>query len=232
MCGSYSGGASAPSSSLAPAAVPPSTPAPAAAGGFPVGEVDFNKPLRTSDDHDKVTVVTVLPAGGYPILVQVEGDEKVYQVDKDGGEYNGEIGVENVPEEPAGVRFFSLFRDGDKILASEESFDSASDASNDEIHGLELVGIASVDLTAAKELLASTKATPTSDAGTNDPAVSVLVGGRYYRAGDTARFYRRGFGTRTGTVVKVDPTDSRKSLFVQANDGSNAYWALNKNIQN
>jgi hypothetical protein len=43
--------------------------------------------------------------------------------------------------------------------------------------------------------------------------------------------YRQGFGERSGTVVKTRD-HSYKTLFVQPNDGTNPYWALNKNIRN
>ncbi|WP_316207477.1 hypothetical protein [Bradyrhizobium sp. SZCCHNR3118] len=69
---------------------------------------------------------------------------------------------------------------------------------------------------------------PVDDNSANPDAV--WVNGRRIVPGDAVSAYRQRQGTRTCDVKKTRQ-HSYASLFIQPRDGSNPYWALNKNIR-
>jgi hypothetical protein len=63
-----------------------------------------------------------------------------------------------------------------------------------------------------------------------DAPAYVYVNGRNVRVGDTVTVSRSGYGYREAVVKKLR-NDPKRQLFVQANDGTGPYWALNRNVR-
>lgn len=181
---------------------------------YPVGSIDFSKPLVT-DDGDAVTVVTVLPVGEYPVIVQIAGEEQIEQINAEGNSLSGSVEVQNAEEGPK-VVYAVLLNEGAEHYFSETAYLSEADAraSNN-----------------SEDIVAVTPVTiPVTTAEVASDLASVNLNGRAIKVGDTIYAYRRHYGDRQAKVVKVR-NDVRKSLYIDPQDGNAPYWALNKNIR-
>jgi hypothetical protein len=243
---------------VAALAIPPAPPAPTVPR-YPAGIVDFNKPFEVfndSDDSDIVTdlkILSVLAGNSYPVvIIGRHGHEQVVlQFDTDGDEQNGEFKAENLDAGPRTV-YIRLFREGREIRADEETYDSADDAEGAYDHGNEVIGAFPIvlppregasqsdflDVTGGDDFDSGVEEDEEHNdiEGTTEPQLVATnpdaryVNGRLYAPGDSVRAYRNSFGDRVGKVVKTRD-HSYQTLFVQFEDGTNPYWALNKNIR-
>jgi hypothetical protein len=229
------------------------------ATNYPVGKVDFNKPFIVFDSYDDTDVHTnarvlaVLAGNAYPVVVistDQNGDEVVHQFDTDGDALDIDLKAENSVIGPI-TKYVLIERNGrsfdTEVYDSEE--EARNDADTDNFHAIvPLVIPADAEALVLGgsfegesfesgiedeeqidgDLEETTAITTNSDAL---PEGSVRVNGTVYAAGDKVRVYRGGFGERNVTVIKTRTTDPWKSLYVQADDGTGPYWALNKNVR-
>jgi hypothetical protein len=207
--------------------------------------------------YEDAKILTILAGSAYQVVIiaRHNGEQVIHQFDTDGDEQNGDLKVENLDPSPRTV-FIRLLRDGRDISAEEKVYDTEIEAHGAfSSSGMTLIGIFPVvipprDRTAAiiasvegddfsveddeeSDDLAGTEDTSLVSTGSASPTNpdAHYVNGKLYTPGDGVRAYRQGMGERVGSVVKTRE-HSWKTLFIQFNDGSNPYWALNKNIRN
>lgn len=189
---------------------------------LPIGDIDYNRPIRLVDNYDDdaghtdVKVLTVIEGATYPIVIQStdpDGDIVVGQFDLEGDHLTGDLRVKNLQNGPATI-YVAVLRDGDgELYADQEVYTSERDA----IDGNEfenLVFVSPVEI---------------PDVSANFVSTTKTIGGQQFSVGERVSAYRRGFGTSTATIVKFREHPSR-SLYIQPEDGRNAYWAVNSNI--
>ena len=223
---------------------------------YPAGVVDFNKPFEVFKDGDfdhqltSLSILTVLTNASYPVLVVGNdgGEQIVVQFDTDGDDVNGEWKAENIETGPR-TKFVRLFIDGDRALtADEEIYDTEAEANRAYSHqdvfgvfpfvipprGSQLEATEDGDGIDDEEESDDLEGTETAVVETA-PAVpphpdARWVNGRLIAPGQIISAYRKGYGVRTVEVVKTRE-HSYQTLFIKPQDGSNPYWALNKNIR-
>jgi hypothetical protein len=238
----------------------PSAPPAPPAVVYPSGHVDFNKPFEVFDENNPddyltdVQILTVLHGNGYPIVVvgRNHGEQVILQFDTDGDEVNGEYKAENIETGPRTL-YVRLYRDGRDVSADTETYDSqdgAEGAYTSDRHtliGAFPVVIPPRDGTPAQsefvdvtgddhgieddeehDDIGGSEVIETLPVPTNPGAR--YVNGKLFAPGDSVRAHRSGFGERVGKVLKTRE-HSYQTLFVSFNDGTNPYWALNKNIR-
>lgn len=241
---------------LAPAGVPAALSAPQ----FPIGEVNFNLPFEVFDQFGSEPlgpgkVLAVLRGNSHPILVQFDDDgiENAILFDTDGSAENGDYTIKNAvavtyPYTVYGI----LVRDDNKTFSFDSDVYSSEQKARDDA-GSDAI-VFPVVITAPIEGFRSAESAEDGsdveeehddeevehDEGQANSNADLAPGeitskyldqvGRTILAGDeTLRAYRNGFGWRNVKVVKIR-NEYRKSFFVQAEDGSSPYWALNRNL--
>ncbi|MEY9247611.1 hypothetical protein [Bradyrhizobium elkanii] len=238
----------------------PAPEAPPSPPKYPVGKVDFNKPFeifRTDDNQDfltEVVILSVLADATHPVVIagyhDNEGERVVLQFDLDGDDIRGDWVFENISTEPQ-TKFVRLFIDDERTLTADETvYDSEAAAKRDYHHG-DLFGIFPITIpprvsasavveSAVVEGIDETNEEEEHDEG-GDEVVEATppapahpdakwVNGRLIAPGQTVSAYRQRFGTRQCEVIKTRD-HAYQTLFVKPQDGSNPYWALNKNIR-
>jgi hypothetical protein len=209
--------------------------------------------------HTNPRVLTVLTGNSYPVVVvstDSNGDEVVHQFDTDGDALDVDLKIENTVAEEV-TKFILVERSGRRSFDTsiyDTEDEARNDADSDIFHA-----IIPFVIPIEAQLLYTTAPSSSlvidgddndgdvedeenhdgdledtaSGVVASDPEGSVRVNGSVYVAGDKVAAYRQGFGQRTCTVLKTRSTDidPYKSLYIQANDGSVPYWALNKNIR-
>jgi hypothetical protein len=238
---------------------PPAPPAPRYPAGSvdfnkPFEVFDENTPDDLLTD---VRILTVLAGNSYPVVIvgRHRGEQIILQFDTDGDEQNGEFKAENLESEPRTV-YVRLFRDGREVTVDQEVYDSQDEGEAAYTHDRHLmIGVFPIvipprdgaqrlnDVSGGASFnsdsdgiedehesddLEGTDVVETLPVPTNPDAR--YVNGKLFAPGDTVRAHRSGFGERVGTVVKTRE-HSYQTLFVSFNDGTNPYWALNKNIR-
>ena len=239
---------------------PEQPPVVAAQTDYPIGLIDFNQPIVVIDaaDYndeafDNATVITVLKGSIHPVVVSFwkHGEQCVAQFDTDGDSSCGDYKVEQEQPYPRTV-FVVIGRDGRNLVLDEELY--ASDAaaraetSVDEIAGVYPVVVEAPASTLADDVAGAVSHVDDVVEGEEDenevegtegasnvtdinqPPTEMYVAGRPRHVGEVAHAYRNGFGTRACTIVKMR-RDSRKSLYLDPQDGNAPYWALNKNVR-
>jgi hypothetical protein len=222
---------------------------------YPVGNVDFNKPFEVYKDGDysdqlsNLSILTVLENNSYPVLVvgHYGGEQIVIQFDTDGDDVNGEYRAENIETGPR-TKFVKLFIDGDReITADEQVYDSELQAkrgySHQDVLGIFPVvipprdGVAASDETGVEDEEEGDDLEGTDEVAAVETAPAMpphpdarWVNGRLIAPGQIISAYRKHFGVRQVEVIKTRE-HSYQTLFVKPEDGSNPYWALNKNIR-
>jgi hypothetical protein len=227
---------------------------------YPIGAVDYNKPFDVFNtyDNDEVhtnpRVLAVLEGNAYPVVVvstDSQGDDVVHQFDTDGDVLNGDLKIENTVAEEI-TKFVLLERSGRRTFTTsihDTEDEARNDADADIFHAIipfvipieaqllyttapsSSVVIEDGDDVEDEENHNGDLEHTSGGAVASDPEGSVRVNGSVYVAGDKVSAYRQGFGQRVCDVLKTRDTDRFKSLYIQANDGSVPYWALNKNIR-
>jgi hypothetical protein len=231
------------------------------ATNYPIGAVDYNKPFDVFNEYDDEVVHTnprvlaVLEGNAYPVVVvstDPQGDDVVHQFDTDGDVLEGDLKIENTVAEEV-TKFILAERTGRRTFSTaihDTEDDARNDADADIFHA-----IIPFVIPVEAQLLYTTAPSSSvvldgndddgedeeshdgdlddtaGEATASDPEGSVRVNGSLYMAGDKVSAYRQGFGQRVCDVLKTRDTDRFKSLYIQANDGSVPYWALNKNIR-
>jgi hypothetical protein len=206
--------------------------------------------------HTNPRVLAVLEGNAYPVVVvstDSNGDEVVHQFDTDGDAVEGDLKVEN-PVAEVVTKFVLVERTGRRTFSTaihDSEDDARNDADTDIFHAIIPFVIPIEAQPFYTTALSSSVAIEEDDDGdvedeenhdgdleettggtvASDPEGSVRVNGSVYVAGDKVSAYRQGFGQRVCDVLKTRDTDRFKSLYIQANDGSVPYWALNKNIR-
>jgi hypothetical protein len=205
----------------------------APATNYPAGVVDFNKPFQVFGDDDTVhtdaKVVAVLTGNSYPVVVvstNEVGDQVVNQFDTDGDSVDVYLKVENfhVGERAA---FVVILKDGRNFYPHDDLFDTESAAIDTVGDNSEFFAVLPITIPATKQEIETAADEDSLDGQTDG---SVQVNGYTVKAGDQVVAFRRGFGERKATVLKVR-NDFRKSLYIQPDDGTNPYWASNKNVR-
>jgi hypothetical protein len=226
------------------------------ATNYPIGVVDFNKPFDVfnvydnDQAHTNPRVLAVLAGNVYPVVVvstDLEGDEVVHQFDTDGDALEGDLKVENKVAKEV-TKFILVERTGRSSFSTDvyDTHDEAcSEADAEAFHAIIpfVIPVEAQVLFTEEPVIEDDS--DDEDEEINDdgdeqtftgavvdaPEGSVRVNGSVYVAGDKVSAYRQGFGQRVCDVLKTRDTDTFKSLYIQANDGSVPYWALNKNIR-
>jgi len=184
--------------------------------------VDFTKDIQTESGLAARHVFTFDSGlNDYPFLIVIPGagEDVVDQANEHGETRSGQYVIVNKPEPPK-VVYARLFKDEEgAFYFDENAYDSEAEAT-DAGDRYQLVGIVPVTVPGTGD------AAPAAE-GSLD---TVEIDGVVFRAGSRVYFRRPRRGWRWGHVVKVRSND-RSSLFVQPDDGSRPYWALNRNVQ-
>jgi hypothetical protein len=222
----------------------------APATNYPIGKIDFNKPIMVFDRHgDEIgpgTVVLVLRSASYPVVVKFDehGVDTIDQFDTDGDGSTGDYEIQQTWDETPGVVWGALLDDDGELVFSEDGpFKSEEQAkhmtSDDNV-------ILIFPLTLPERSPAVAAAPAEDEEGDDDasdssatlapadpdaPVLELYVGGRTRRVGEQVNAYRNNYGTRPCEILKIRRVPSHKSLFIDPKDGNNPYWALNKNIR-
>lgn len=183
----------------------------------------------------------------------------VLQFDLEGDDINGDWVVENISTEPQ-TKFVRLFIDGDRHITVDETlYDTKGEG--DRAHTYtDVLGVFPVVIpprvVEAPVVEAVVETAELSDdeyseeeehddAGQFEAAVvdatppappapphpdAKWVNGRLIGPGQIVSAYRQKYGTRQVEVIKTRD-HAYQALFVKAQDGTNPYWALNKNIR-
>lgn len=221
---------------------------------YPVGRVDFNKPIEIFEQYNDEepigpgTVIYVLDrSSDYPVIVKFEdtnGSERAIAFDTDGDSYDDfkvkNAVVLNYPLTVYGV----LNRDGDNlkdlqlfadVFATEEEA-KVEATGHDIIFPIVITDPISASVVFKSEETSVLEASiaPTAEQLANLPPGSILQAfhagtNRNLKVGDLMRAYRVGRGWRNVEIVKVRDRYN-KHFMVKANDDTNPYWALDKNI--
>lgn len=193
---------------------------------------DFTKPLRTVVGRYPVRVLTTGASNpGFPVvaLVKIDGVETAINYNTMGEDAELARVIENVPPIPPvaiGRVLRSIADDG--LIFDSRVFANEVDARDTPADGFEFISTYRVLLPQVNALGEQEEIEESEDA----PGPQELrVNGRLLKVGDTLSVQRRGFGYRNARVVKFRLEPSHKQVFVQAEDGSNPYWALNKNVR-
>lgn len=222
---------------------------------YPVGRVDFNKPIEVFDQYNDDealspgTVIYVLDnSAGYPVIVKFDdsdNSERAVAFDTDGDSEGGDFTVRNsvVLNYPLTV-YGVLNRDGDglndlqlfaDVFATEEEA-KVEAAGHDIIFPIVINGPISDNVVFKSEETSVLEAAiaPTAEQLASLPPGSILQAyhagtNRNLKVGDLMRAYRNGRGWRNVEIVKVRDRYN-KHFMVKAGDGTNPYWALDKNI--
>lgn len=227
---------------------------------YPIGLIDFNKPFVVVDYHnddeafDNPQILTVLKGSLYPVVVTFwkNGEQCVAQFNTDGEDEHADYKVENDDPYPRTI-FVVIGRDGRSLVVDDEAYTSEAQARNESALD-EIVAVFPLTIEAPVSVsdfhdggiesdegdgieddeesddIDGTEVTTGQVVDLNQAPTEMYVASRNRRVGETVTFYRKGFGTRTGVIRKLR-RDSRQSLFIEPNDGSGPYWALNKNVR-
>lgn len=203
------------------------------------------------------SIVTILKGSMHPVVVTFwkHGEQCIEQFDTDGDSMSGDYKIEQELVYPA-VRYVVIGRDGRNLVVDEELY-SSEEAAREKTDLEDIAAVVMVTIEAPAPTLADDVAGAGSvhdgiDEGFGDdsdeseeseeeggeatkpPAVEapteMYVAGRPRHVGETVHAYRNGFGTRVCTILKMR-RDSRKSLYLDPQDGNEPYWALNKNVR-
>ncbi|MGX1427104.1 hypothetical protein AB7M59_007539 [Bradyrhizobium elkanii] len=187
-----------------------------------------------------------------------EGERVVLQFDLDGDDIRGDWVFENISTEPQ-TKFVRLFIDEDRALSVDETLydtqfaaDRASNHAYDDVFGVFPITIpprvsasAVVESTVVEGDGSDFNEEEEHDEGGDESGDEVVaevveaappnpdakwVNGRLIAPGQTVSAYRQRFGTRQVEVIKTRD-HAYQTLFVKPQDGTNPYWALNKNIR-
>lgn len=211
------------------------------------------------NEFDNPQILTVLKGSLYPVVISFweHGEQKVAQFDTDGGSDCGDYKIEQEHTYPRTL-YVVIGRDGRNLEIDGELYVSEA-AARDETNLEDIAGIFPVVIEAKQELVVEAIIEPPADdpdtasveggkddgieheeedddlEGTDAPAAEeapaeMYVAGRNRRAGETVHAFRKGFGVRICTIQKLR-RDAHKSLYINANDGTESYWARNANIR-
>lgn len=217
-----------------------------------IDNADYN-----DEEFDNAIVVTVLKGSLHPVVVSFwkNGEQLIEQFDTDGDSASGDYKVEQDQPYPRTV-FVVIGREGRSLILDGDLYTS-EEAARAETGLEEVAGVFPLVIEARTPVLAGNVAVAASDisdgdgdleseedenevegtdgaasnvADINQPPTEMYVAGRSRRVGETVHAYRNNFGTRACIIVKMR-RDSRKSLFLNPQDGNDPYWALNKNVR-
>ncbi|WLB84980.1 hypothetical protein [Bradyrhizobium elkanii] len=214
---------------------------------------------RTDDNQDfltEVVILSVLADATHPVVIagyhDNEGERLVLQFDLDGDDIRGDWVFENISTDPQ-TKFVRLFIDDERTLTVDETLYDSELAANREYHHGDVFGIFPIVIPPRVSASAIVEAAVVEgdgsdfneeeehdEAGDEDVAEVVeaapphpdakWVNGRLIAPGQTVSAYRQRFGTRQVEVIKTRD-HAYQTLFVKPQDGTNPYWALNKNIR-
>jgi hypothetical protein len=211
----------------------------------------------SDEEFDNATMITVLKGSLHPVVVSFwkHGEQCVAQFDTDGDSSCGDYKVEQDQPYPRTV-FVVIGREGRNLVLDEELYTSEeaarAETDLDEVAGVfplvveapaptlvnDVAGAASqvsdfhdggVEGEEDENEVEGTEGAASNVTDINQPPTEMYVAGRMRYVGETVHAYRNNFGTRACIIVKMR-RDSRKSLFLNPQDGNEPYWALNKNV--
>ncbi|WP_316196662.1 hypothetical protein [Bradyrhizobium sp. SZCCHNS3053] len=106
---------------------------------YPVGIIDFNKPILVVDNgdddaepYDSPSIVTVLKGNAYPVVVSFwhDGEQRIDQFDTDGDSFSGDVKIEQDQPWPRTV-YVVIARDGRHLVLDETLYSSEEQAHDD-----------------------------------------------------------------------------------------------------
>lgn len=215
----------------------------------------------TNENLSEIKVVAHVPGADYPFVVSYRGaygGTSVGTYDSDGYHADdSDLNLRNAHELPD-VVYIVIYRDtdnDDQLGVLKEVFDSERSAKgayldeNNSLVGILPVHPKELDAKRIADLAAeaAVSAASNDDSEGADAAAGVdvndtsgglseislsITGSGYTRLvpGQVIWAERRGFGRRKGKIVKIR-NDRNKQILFQPDDGSNRYYALNKNLR-
>ena len=205
-------------------------------------------------------IIAVLSSATHPVVVAgIDGDDDhiVIQFNLEGEDISGDWTLENLSTEPQ-TKFIRVFVDNERTLTADETvYDTEAAANRAYNHG-DVFGVFPITIppraVAEPVVEASTEEVTDDeyseeeehDEGDADFHVEAAVveptppapphpdakwvNGRLIAPGQMIRAYRPRCGVRDVEVLKTRD-HAYQSLFIKPQDGSNPYWALNKNLR-
>jgi hypothetical protein len=212
---------------------------------------------HNEDAYDNAQIITVLKGSLHPVVITFweHGEQKVEQFDTDGDSVSGDYKVEQDQPYPRTL-YVVIGREGRNLVLDPELY-ASEEAARDESTLDDIANVYPVVVEAPAPTLADDVAGADSHVGgekdegslieseeedddlegtealapTADEApTEMYVAGRNRRVGETVHAFRKGFGVRICTIQKLR-RDAHKSLYINANDGTESYWARNVNIR-
>ncbi|MHC2249938.1 hypothetical protein [Bradyrhizobium elkanii] len=214
----------------------------------------------SQDFLTEVVILSVLADATHPVVIagyhDNEGERVVLQFDLDGDDIRGDWVFENISTEPQ-TKFVRLFIDDERVITADETVYDSEAAAKRDYHHQDLFGIFPIVIPPRVSASAVVESTVVEgdgsdfneeeehDEGGDDAGDEVVaavveaapphpdakwVNGRLIAPGQTVSAYRQRFGTRQVEVIKTRD-HAYQTLFVKPQDGTNPYWALNKNIR-
>ncbi|WFU52234.1 hypothetical protein QA639_21235 [Bradyrhizobium pachyrhizi] len=220
---------------------------------FEITKVDDHRAVLT-----EIVILSVLNDATFPVVIagydDNAGERVVLQFDLEGDDINGDWLVENLSTEPQ-TKFVRLFQNDDREFSvDEELYDTEAAAKrafdNGDVFGVFAVvlpprGAALLTQPTVVDGVDEVNEEEEHDEGGDDEVVAEVVeatppapphpdakwvSGRLVAPGQIVRFHKQHVGTRDVEVIKTRD-HSYATLFVRPQDGSNPYWALNKNLR-